>query len=234
MSAEPTVRWAELDGPASDSLAALLSPDERERAESLRFARDRERFTAARGLMRALLGDRLGLDPARIAFVYDEAGKPRLAEGDLRFNLSHSAGLVAVAICEGREVGIDVEAIREDLFAEGIARRYLPAEMAAEIGRRSGSERTEAFFRAWVRQEAYAKARGGGLELIGEAPDPAGWTVIDLELAPGYAAALAIEGGGSLHGGEQLVADLARVRDAGVELHQVVHLIGAGTAEPVS
>ena len=105
--------------------------------------------------------------------------------------------------------------------------------MAAEIAWRSGPERTEEFFRAWARQEAHAKGRGGGLELIGEAPGPA-WTIVDLELAPGYAAALALGGGALLDDGEQLVADLPRVRHPGVEVRQVGEVLGAGAAEPAA
>jgi hypothetical protein len=43
-----------------------------------------------------------------------------------------------------------------------------------------------------VRQEAYAKGRGVGIELIGEKPE--GWSIADLELLDGYAAAVAVEG----------------------------------------
>jgi 4'-phosphopantetheinyl transferase len=232
MSGEVTVWWADLDARDAESFEPLLSADELGRAAGLRFARDRSRFIAARGMLRALLGDRLGTDPARIEFAYGEHGKPRLAdETGLRFNLSHSGPLLALVICGGREVGIDVEAISERVAAKGIARRYLPAEMAAEIGRRSGRQRTEEFFRAWVRQEAYAKGCGGGLELIGRAPGPS-WTLVDLELAPGYAAALALRDDALLDGGEQLVADLPRVRHPAIELRQAGDVLRAGAAEP--
>jgi 4'-phosphopantetheinyl transferase len=190
-----TVRWGRLDRADGDSLEGLLSPDERIRAASFRFPRDRSRFVAARGLLRTLLGERLGVDPGRIEFAYGEHGKPRLAEEtSLRFNLSHSAGIVAVAFCEGREVGVDVEALRYDLAMEGIAGRYLPEQATREIEGHAGERRSREFLRAWVRQEAYAKARGGGLELIGESRDPEQWSVVDLNLLHGYAAAAVVEG----------------------------------------
>ena len=197
MSGEVTVRWAELDA-LGESLAALLSADELARARRLRFDRDRARFIAARGLLRTLLGERLSVEPARLAFAYGEHGKPRLAGPDsgLRFNVSHSGGLAAFALCEGREVGLDVEAKRGDLFTEGIARRYLPAEVADRIERRAGGERVEEFFRAWVRQEAYAKGRGEGLALIGQSPE--GWAIADVEPMDGYAGAVAVEGSAPL------------------------------------
>lgn len=193
MRGEVTVRWGWLDRHDADDFEPLLSPDERNRAASFMFARDRSRYVVARGLLRTVLGDRLDIDPERVAFAYGEHGKPRLLEDTgLRFNLSHSNGLVALALCEGREVGVDVEAERDELFTTGIARRYLPAQTADVIERRTGTERTAEFFRAWVRQEAYAKGRGAGLDLIGESPR--GWSIADLDLAGGFAAAVAIEG----------------------------------------
>ena len=233
MSVVAAVRWGHLDEHDPKRLEALLSPGERSRAAKFRFERDRSRFVAARGLLRTLLGERLGVRPKEIEFAYGANGKPRLADDTgLRFNLSHSQGLVALAFCEGREVGVDVEAQRDKLFTEGIARRYLPPGVAMEIDRRAGAERTREFFRAWVRQEAYAKGRGAGLELIGQSPDPEEWTILDLDLSRGYAGALAIEGG-ALDGGEQLVADPAPLADAGVEVDQVVDVLRAGPAEPV-
>ena len=223
------MRWGGWIDSGAAGFEPLLSPDERERAASFRFARDRSRYVVARGLLRTLLGGRLGRDPTLIEFSYGEHGKPQLAEEDqnLRFNLSHSAGMMALAISEGREVGIDVEAVREDLFAEGIAPRYLPAEVAEEIELRAGTERSREFYRGWVRQEAYAKARGGGLTLIGESPDPGSWSVIDLDSPDGFAGALAIESG------EKLVANAARVGYAGGEVGQVVDVLLVRTPKPI-
>lgn len=190
--ADVTVRWAVLDGRGAARLEPLLSADEHERAASFTFDRDRTMYVTARGLLRTLLGERLGEDPSRIRFAYGERGKPRLGDdSDLRFNLSHSRGLAAIALCEGREVGIDVEAERDGLHTDGIARRFLPPGVVGEI-ERAGVNRSREFFRAWVRQEAYAKGRGAGLELIGGEPE--GWYIADLEVVDGYAGALAVEG----------------------------------------
>lgn len=193
MRGEVTVRWGGLDRHRSDHFEPLLSPDERDRAASFRFTLDRSRYVVSRGLLRTLLGERLDIDPAQIEFAYGGHGKPRLADDSrVRFNLAHSGGVVALAFCEGREIGIDVEAQRHDLLAQAIARRYLPAQLAMEIERRPEAGRAREFLRAWVRQEAYAKGRGVGLELIGEKPQ--GWSIADLDLLDGYAAAVAVEG----------------------------------------
>jgi 4'-phosphopantetheinyl transferase len=227
------VRWADLDGWKAADFEPVLSADEHERAARLRFARDRRRFVVARGLLRTLLAERLGVGAAELEFDHGEQGKPRLRrETPLRFNLSHSGSLLAIALCEGRELGVDVEKIRDDLAAESIAGRFLPPPIADEIERCRGRARTDAFFRAWVRQEAYAKARGAGLELIGQAPDGGRWDVVDVELAPGYVAALAIESDGLVDRGEQPVADVARIVDASAKVGEAVQLLPARAPEP--
>ena len=187
-----TVRWGRLDEHRADRFEPLLCAGERERAASFRFARDRERFVVARGLLRTLLGECLGQEPGRIRFAYGERGKPRLAgAGELRFNLSHSRDVVAIALSEGREVGIDVEARREFPRAEGIARRFLPPAATGGIDW-AGKDLSRDFFRTWVRQEAYAKGCGAGLAAIGVRPSA--WTLADLELPNAYAGAVAVEG----------------------------------------
>lgn len=195
---EATVRWARLQGAGAGEFEPVLSPDERARSERFRFSADRERYVITRGLLRRLLAERLDMSPERVDFAYSEEGKPRLAEdgAPLRFSLSHSRDAVVLAFCEGREVGVDVEQIRERRFTAEIARRYLPPAQAEEVLRRTGGDQVRAFFRTWVRMEAYVKARGGGLTLMGESPDPNLWSVFDLNLLDGYAAALAVEGSG--------------------------------------
>jgi 4'-phosphopantetheinyl transferase len=197
MSADAVqVWWSRLDGVHTDRFERMLSPQERERAAGFHRQRDGRRFVVARGLLYTLLGERLGIDPARVELALGEHGKPRLAgdDVDLRFNVSHSGGVVAVALCEGREVGVDVELIRGDLATEAIAKRYLPRDTVREIELLGIEERPRAFFRAWVRLEAHVKAHGGGLGLLDELPGPEGWAITDLALPDGYAGALAVEG----------------------------------------
>lgn len=195
-SEEAIVWWARVDGARADRFEALLSPDERARASAFRFERDRLRFVIARGLLHTLLGAQLGVDPQRVEVALGGHGKPRLTDDDagLRFNVSHSHGVVALAFCERREIGVDVERVRPDLVVDEIARRYLPPRAVQEIERHSEEERVGEFFRAWVRLEAYVKGRGGGLGLLNERREPEGWSIADLDLLDGYAAAIAIEG----------------------------------------
>src|ERR1700750_2685901 len=90
--------WVDLDAAAPDVL------DDAERARAARFAHAREgrRWAAARAALRAVLGERLGLEPALVRFTYGPRGKPA-AEG-VRFNLSHAGPLALIAVSGEREV----------------------------------------------------------------------------------------------------------------------------------
>jgi 4'-phosphopantetheinyl transferase, N-terminal len=92
------------------ALRSVLSTDEHERAERLRFPRDRQRFVARRGLLRTILGKYVGANPRELRFSYGRFGKPAVASGKepsaLEFSLSHSAGLVLLAVTKREGIGI--------------------------------------------------------------------------------------------------------------------------------
>jgi 4'-phosphopantetheinyl transferase len=71
---------------------------------------------------------RLDVRPESVELVYGELGKPALARGykdsDLRFNVSHSDDVAVYAFSSGREIGIDVEAVRVICDADDIAARF--------------------------------------------------------------------------------------------------------------
>jgi 4'-phosphopantetheinyl transferase len=160
-------------------LAMLLSTDERVRAARFRLARDRRRFIVARATLRRLLAARLSSRPESIELAYGPHGKPRLRAGELRFNVSHSEDLALYAFSRRREVGVDIEAVREVPEADRIAPDWFsPADY-----RRFG------FLGCWTRREALAKGLGRGVGDPGL--DPSGWSVHGFSPAPGYVAAVA-------------------------------------------
>jgi len=168
------------------SFEATLADQERERARRFIFARDRDRYIAARGVLRDLLGKYRRRAPESIEFVYGPFGKPDIASAaprpEIRFNLSHSHGLVVVAIGREREVGIDVELIRPDFASEAIAKRYFSAKEIDELSKLPAELRTEGFFLCWTRKEAYIKAKGDGLQIPLDS--------FDVSLSPGRPATL--------------------------------------------
>jgi len=174
------------DEATSQQFESTLADQERERAGRFIFARDRDRYIAARGILRDLLGKYLRCAPQSIEFAYGPYGKPALAGADSRpaicFNLSHSHGLAAVAIGQEREVGIDVELIRAEFASEAIAKRYFSAKEIDELSRLPAELRTEGFFLCWTRKEAYIKAKGDGLQIPLDS--------FDVSLSPGRPATL--------------------------------------------
>jgi len=162
---------ADLDLPmiGFQNLYQTLSIDEKKRAERFHFEKDRRHFIAGRGILRAILGCYLGVEPILLEFCYGKYGKPQLSDtfgnATIHFNMSRSKGLALYAFTRDQELGVDVEHIRDIPEMEQIAERFFsPKENAAF---RTLRERTkkEAFFNCWTRKEALLKAKGQGLAL---------------------------------------------------------------------
>lgn len=209
---------ARLDDQLADSLKLLLSAEETARANRFHFTKDRNHFIVARGLLRKLLAAYLGLASSDdLTFSYGEKGKPFLAEnqrGSVNFNLAHSNGLALYAFSHDRELGVDLEFVKDELADEQIAKRFFSTAEVEALQRVPADLKTQAFFNCWTRKEAYIKARGEGLSLPldefdvsllpGEAaallrnhkePDEVSrWTMRSVSVPEGYVAALVVEG----------------------------------------
>jgi 4'-phosphopantetheinyl transferase len=157
------------DADVLGQLESMLSSDERARAQRFIFERDRHSFTIARGILRHLLGQYLTCPPQTIEFSYGSNGKPELggshSGSPIRFNLSHSHGLALFAITLGRNVGIDLELVRQESAGEDIAARYFSEQETNELRSLPVEQRPEGFFRCWTGKEAYVKAIGSGLQI---------------------------------------------------------------------
>lgn len=157
---------------SSDSLArfsGLLSPDELARAARFVFPHDRQRFIVSRATLRLLLGKYLRTPPDSVQIEVGPYGKPHMAGNnlsfDLKFNLSHSHGMAVFAFAAEREVGIDIEKIREHFASRDIAKRYFSPQEIAKLDALRPQLYTLGFFQCWTRKEAYIKARGEGLQI---------------------------------------------------------------------
>jgi len=213
--------WTALLSEVSGSLAVfddLLSADERATAAHFLRPDDRCRYIAAHGILRQLLGQYQSMAPAGLVFDKNVFGKPELAPraagASFTFNLAHSDDVIACVVALGRQVGVDVEAIRADLDVMELAESQFSPEETAALRSISPSERIDAFFRCWTRKEAFVKARGEGLGfplsnfsvsfgateppglqwVIDDPSAPARWSVFDFTPTPGYAGAVVIEG----------------------------------------
>ena len=191
----------------------LLSIEEQERARRFRVERPRNEFVLTRGTLRSLLAQYLGGTPHDIRFRYAGHGKPTVeGESSLFFNVSHTSCLALMAFVKQRAIGVDVENVGREVGAERLAERFFSAHERQALSRLEGDELQAAFFRCWTRKEAYIKAKGDGLSLplhqfdvsivegdrdalLATRPDAAEverWTICDIPIGPGYAAAAAV------------------------------------------
>lgn len=123
----------------------------------------------ARAALRLLLSRETGTPPDRLRFEHGAHGKPSLDDASrnganaLHYNLSHSRGRALIAIAHGREIGVDVEAVRAVPNWPAIARRAFHAEEIARLDALDPGEAPGAFLRLYAGKEAAAKALGVGM-----------------------------------------------------------------------
>lgn len=192
-----------------------ISSDERNRADRLLDPDKRKRFIAGRGLLREILGGYLGVKAEDLFFAVGEYGKPQLFVNKtdnwrLHFNLTHSDDLFLLAIAADREVGIDVEQIRNDTPYADMARLAFSPGEQQELFALPDNLQRGAFYCCWTRKEAFMKACGMGFALMSNSLDsnffrktPAEfvspddlshWTLEDIFVPKNYCAALAVKG----------------------------------------
>lgn len=203
-----------LDAPDVDEAwcTRMLSPEERDRANRFGFARDRRRYIVSHAALRSVLASRLAVPPEQLEFCRRPGGKPALMPSpdgpSVEFNLSHSDGMALIAVARKRQIGIDLERVRNDVpFAE-LAERFFSARETAALTALPSRLQGLAFYQCWTAKEALSKARGTGLDGtpndvdIAWTPDdvvrirPTGqdWTLLPLNAAQGYVGAVAMEG----------------------------------------
>jgi 4'-phosphopantetheinyl transferase len=196
LSGSDTHVWAvdlDVDVARLARLEKLLSSDELERAWRYRFARDRARFVAGRGLLRQVLARYLDLSPQSLRFRHAEFGKPCLAldKEVLRFNASGCEGVALIAVRRDAEVGVDIERVRRLPDFDSLAGRLLPEREIAELSSLSEQEREKRFFATWVRKEAVAKMLGLGLSQPLDGPSSPAYVMLLPPPHPNFAAAIA-------------------------------------------
>ena len=148
----------------------VMSEERRKKCTEFKNPDDRKRCIAADMLAREVISEETGIPAEEIVFGTDGNGKPFVENGNVYFNVSHSAHYVAAAVSKECEVGIDVECFRP---VSGSVTRYFCSEK--DIRFIFGSSPTETdkkitepeilerFFRVWCFKEAYFKKTGEGI-----------------------------------------------------------------------
>ncbi len=192
----------------------LLATAERERAARFKFEKDRRLYTVAHAALRSILAGYLNIAPGDLEFEIGQRGKPRLAptfsKDSLEFNLSHSSEVALLAVTREREIGVDVEHIKEQFAFAEVAERYFTTREVSALRALPEALQRRAFYQCWTSKEAFLKAKGVGLSgeldeveivLAGEGRVQVkstlpGWYLGELNPCDGYVGAVALEGNG--------------------------------------
>jgi 4'-phosphopantetheinyl transferase len=157
------------------------------------------RADQGRDALRMLLALTLGSRPDELVFTRGRCprcggphGRPELRRPGpaIHFSLARSGRITLIAIAPA-VVGVDIEAIPDSETVNSVTSLLHPQEQA-EIRGVPESDRNEAFAHAWTRKEAYLKAEGVGIVHGLGRRMGSQWTVVDVPVAAGYAAAVAV------------------------------------------
>jgi 4'-phosphopantetheinyl transferase len=166
--------WAvDQDTIADDALLAryhrVMTPPEAAQQARFHFARDRHRYLVTRALVRSVLSYYTGVPPETWRFDANRWGRPSISapsgHSRLRFNLSHTTGMILCAVALGHEVGVDVEDTARKGETVSIAERYFSPSEVRDLRALPEAEQRARFFEYWTLKESYIKARGMGLSL---------------------------------------------------------------------
>lgn len=164
-------RHGESGDPALEAACrALLEPHELARTARFHFQRDRYRHLLTRVLVRTVLSRYAPVLPQDWRFAEGSFGRPCIAEpmtqaaNGLDFNLSHTDGLIVLALARNLEMGVDAENLGRTASLELADHFFSPAEAKA-LAALPPARRAHRFFELWTLKESYIKARGMGLQI---------------------------------------------------------------------
>jgi 4'-phosphopantetheinyl transferase len=150
------------------TLSALLSEDEQARAAEISHPIRRNAYIASRGLLRAVLtaASKGVVAPETWTFGAGSHGKPHVTSPagiGMHFSLSYTTTLIAVAVSQKLEIGVDIEAVPATISE-------VPWQVLTQAERHylhtlpEAAQFTE-FLNIWTIKEAYTKYLGVGASL---------------------------------------------------------------------
>ena len=83
----------------------------------------------------------------------------------LSFNITHTDGLIVLAIAQNRTLGVDAENFESRPVSTSLADSFFAPEEAAALRTVEQGRWQQRFFQYWTLKESYFKARGLGLAL---------------------------------------------------------------------
>jgi len=145
----------------------LLSDDETKKQQRYKFAHDRHDALITRAFVRDLLSYYADIAPSDWRFDKGVKDKPEIVNPPLplRFNLSHTKGLIICAVTLADDIGCDVENTTRSNDVLAIANRYFSASETNALFSLPTEQQRHRFFDYWTLKESYIKAWGLGLAI---------------------------------------------------------------------
>lgn len=149
--------------------AQLLNAEEQQRWQRFHFAKHRKQYLVSHALVRTMLSRFAPQAAEAWRFITNDYGRPEIVPEEnpnkLHFNLSHTDGLIACAVSQGRELGVDVEDMARNSQTVEIADRFFATQECHDLRALPVAQQHARFFDYWTLKESYIKARGMGLSL---------------------------------------------------------------------
>ena len=201
-----------------EKLKKNLSSEEKQRANSFLFKRDRLRYQTIHGLLREILGLYLNIPPISLKFYSGPYGKPYIDPSlnsiGICFNISLSNGIALVGITLRREIGVDIEEMHKISEVESLVQTQFADYEKKKFYSLSNNQKLPFFYSCWVRKEALLKAISAGIgndlsrfnvmhhnkkaEKVIDIPNVEGrtqnWLLKDIELFDNVKCAFCVEG----------------------------------------
>ena len=148
-------------------LQEVLSLEEKHSYTAISSVARQREFLLSRLLTRLCLSTYTKEKMGDLKLIWSKDGKPQLLNPIIRFNLSHTDRLIALAL--GRmELGVDVERVETRKSSETrylpLARRFFTQEENIFISNLPDIEKKRGFFHLFTLKEALGKAMGTGLK----------------------------------------------------------------------
>jgi len=151
-----------------ETLKTWLSATETERMKRFHHAKHQHTFLISHALKRVALANVLGQAPNELEFGLGSHGRPFLmgaAQHSLQFNLSHTDGLVAMAVSLNAYVGLDVESLTRKIPETAFAARFFTPSEHDDILAHEHTPNSHRLLEYWTLKEAYIKAEGLGISI---------------------------------------------------------------------
>lgn len=148
----------------------LLNHEERDQQKRFHFAKHRHQYLLTRAMVRSVLSLYADdIKPEKWEFKKNDYGKPFISNSPLKiplhFNISHTDGLIVMAVSLNHNIGVDIEYLPRPGKMLDIASSFFSPSEVKELFELPVEKQRNRFFDLWTLKEAYIKACGMGLSI---------------------------------------------------------------------